>query len=138
MSFLIEQRSQNMVQVGKVQNMGQPWSFCLFSSFSQQNEKYSTKFDFKAFMVCFGFKPWTSKWQVQTNPLSYGGPTRQVELKAPISPPCGQEKSFLSGWQQISTIMEGIRVGLNDQLDPKCLSLFKIPPLFSFTLQLML
>ena len=25
-------------------------------------------------MVCKGFEPGTAEWQVQTNPLSYGGP----------------------------------------------------------------
>ena len=38
-------------------------SYCLFSSFSQYNDKYSTNFDYiKAQMVCMGFKPWTAGW----------------------------------------------------------------------------
>ena len=48
-------------------------SICLFSSFSQLNDKGSTKFD--CIKACLGFEPWTIEWQMGTNPLSYGGPT---------------------------------------------------------------
>ena len=38
-----------------------PASFSLFSSFSQPNDKYSTKFDYiKALMACLGFEPGTA------------------------------------------------------------------------------
>ena len=56
-------------------NMGQTTVFCLFSSFSQHNGKYSTKFDYmKALMVCSGFELGTGGWLAQSNPLSNGGP----------------------------------------------------------------
>ena len=48
---------------------------CLFSSFSQYDDNYSTKFEYlNAWMECLGFEPWTTGWQVQTNQLSCGGP----------------------------------------------------------------
>ena len=46
-------------------------SFCLFLSFSQYNDKYSTKCDYiKAQMVFLGFEFRTVGWQARTNPLS--------------------------------------------------------------------
>ena len=66
--------------------------FSLFSSFSQHNDKYSTKFDCKWKMHRWGAwisNPGPKGWQAQTNPLSYGGPTQAI-------PCCVSSDAFLS------------------------------------------
>ena len=50
-----------------------PASFCLFSFFSQYNDKYSTNLtinEIRAQMVCLGFEPGAAGQQAQTDPLS--------------------------------------------------------------------
>ena len=69
MSWLVENRMDIMPRCSGAFNGPNPAS-CLFSSFSQHNDKYSTKYDYK--WNKHGWCAWDSNPGPQTDPLSYG------------------------------------------------------------------
>ena len=55
--------------------MGQTRPLLFFSTSSQHNDRYRTKFEYKQKkLVCMGFDPGTSGWLAETNPPIFAGP----------------------------------------------------------------